>query len=337
MENAAAINTKITDKILHDRFTQYGKNAREWLRKCALLLPEIEKREIWRKRGFPNIYEYARILAGMSANAVNDALRILKKAEDKPALQRVIEEKGINAVRPVIAIATSETASFWAEKAREMGKHTLEVYVKEFQKMQQQELEAAGWYIDKTQNNNQSIFRTGTENRQTQALFPEIKTETIQMEINPRTADELRKLKGSGNWDELMQKFIELYKEKLEAEKPEAVRSESRYVPVAIERHALAKTNNTCAFPGCNRPYEILHHTARFSLTHEHNPDALVPLCKAHEQLAHLGLIENEESAPSEWRVRTLRDSAYEKSEKFKIDQKVLKYRANTAPTASGA
>ncbi|MBI5152764.1 hypothetical protein HZA39_04470, partial [Candidatus Peregrinibacteria bacterium] len=289
--------------------------------------PEIEKREIWRKRGFPNIYEYARILAGMSANAVNDALRILKKAEDKPELIKVIEEKGINAVRPVVTIATPQTAAFWAEKACEMSVHTLETYVKEFQKARQEELETAGWYIDKTQNNNQSIFRNVTENGQTQNLFSEIKTETIQMEMSPRTADELRKLKGSGNWDELMQKFIALYKEKLETEKPQPIKNAKRYVPAKIKNYALAKTNGTCAFPGCTKPYEILHHTARFSLTHAHNPDQLTPLCKAHERLAHLGLIENEERPPEKWCLRMLPGRADKNSEKFRIDKLVMRRR----------
>ena len=63
-----------TEKNLHEKFVLYGKNARKWTRKCALLLPEIARLRIWEKKGFENIYEYARILAGMSANAVNAAL-----------------------------------------------------------------------------------------------------------------------------------------------------------------------------------------------------------------------------------------------------------------------
>ncbi|MBI5152362.1 HNH endonuclease [Candidatus Peregrinibacteria bacterium] len=305
------ITDKILEKNLHERFKKYGKNAREWIEKCKLLLPEIARREIWQKRGFSSIYEYAAKLAGMSKNTVDDALRILKRAENKPELMRVIKEKGIGAIRPVAAIATTETSAFWAEKASEMSIHALETYVKEFKKAD-------------LQAKITSDFRHVTEYSQNQNLFPEIKTETIQMEINPKTADELRKLKGSGNWDELMQKFIELYKEKLEAEKPAAVQTDSRYVPAAIERYVLAKTNNTCAFPGCAKPYEILHHTKRYALTHAHDPDSLVPLCLAHERLAHLGLIENEEKQPAEWCVRVAPDKS---DKKYKIDQLVARHR----------
>ncbi|MBI5152397.1 hypothetical protein HZA39_02590, partial [Candidatus Peregrinibacteria bacterium] len=75
------------------------------------------------------------------------------------------------------------------------------------------------------------------------------------------------------------------------------------------------------------KPYEILHHTKRYALTRAHNPDTLVPLCKAHEQLAHLGLIENEGSAPERWRVRK---EPNETNGKYKIDKLVAQYR--TAP-----
>ncbi|MBI5152644.1 hypothetical protein HZA39_03855 [Candidatus Peregrinibacteria bacterium] len=305
-QNNVKTETKTSDKILHERFTEYGANAREWIEKCKMLLPEIAKRRIWEKRGFSSIYEYAAKLAGMSKDSVDNALWILRKAEGKPELKKIAEIKGINSIRPVLTIATVETAGFWAEKVREMSVHTLETYVKEFKK------------ADSFCNVSKNYY-------QNQNLFPEIKTETIQMEINPATADELKKLKGSGDWDELMQKFIELYKEKLEAQKPETTQSDSRHVPIKIERYVLARTNSTCAFPGCTKPYEILHHTARFSLTHEHNPGSLVPLCKAHERLAHLGLIENEELAPNEWRVRGVADK---NSEKYKIDKLVARYRA---------
>ncbi len=40
------------DKKLHDQFSEYGLRAKEWMRKCVMLLPELEKREIWKKKGF---------------------------------------------------------------------------------------------------------------------------------------------------------------------------------------------------------------------------------------------------------------------------------------------
>ena len=43
---------QILEKNLHERFSFYGKNAKEWTRKCALLLPEINRLRIWEKKGF---------------------------------------------------------------------------------------------------------------------------------------------------------------------------------------------------------------------------------------------------------------------------------------------
>ncbi len=121
------------EKQFHQRFSEYGRNAREWLRKCALLLPEIDRLDIWKKKGFGSIYEYAAKLAGMSKNSVREALRVMKHIEDKPELKKVLEEKGINSVRPVATIATEETDAFWAQKARDMPKNTLETYVSDYE------------------------------------------------------------------------------------------------------------------------------------------------------------------------------------------------------------
>ena len=71
------IKLSIQENIVHGQFIEYGRNAKEWLRKCALLLPEIEKHRIWEKRGFSSISEYAAKLAGMSRLSVDEALRVL--------------------------------------------------------------------------------------------------------------------------------------------------------------------------------------------------------------------------------------------------------------------
>ena len=284
---------------LHCQFKRYGTNAKEWVRKCVLLLPEIEKYEVWRKKKFGSIYEYAAKLAGMSRVAVDDALRILKKIEDKPELKKVVEEKGINSVRPVVSIANVETAGFWAEKARIMSKHTLEVYVKEVRK------------------NDLANPRTGT------GIQPE--KVTISMELSRNVAEKLEKLKGAqGNWDDLIGQLLELREKQLEDNKPQEVATDSRHIQNKIRRYVTAKTNNQCAFPGCGRACEILHHADRFALQKVHNPDRIVPLCEEHERLAHLGLIENEIGPVEKW---VIRGEADRKDMKYFVDQKVSKYR----------
>lgn len=285
-----------SEKELHLRFSAYGKNAKEWLRKCALLLPEIERRRIWKKRGFGSIYEYAAKLAGMSRSSVDEALRVLKRIEDKPALKTVVEQKGINCVRPVAAIATEETQEFWAEKVQEMSKHTLENYVRDYRKE----------------------FLPGEE--------PKPAKESILLELDPEIAQELKKLKGDNEWSDLMREFLALRKEKFEQEKPEVAQGRSRHIPAKIDRHVRGLTGGRCAFPGCCREGEVLHHIQRFSSERVHDPDKLVFLCKAHHEMAHLGLIANENQAPDKWKLREVADKT---RLEWWVDDKVQFYRRN--------
>ncbi len=120
------------ERKIHQQFSDYGRNAREWMRKCELLLPEIERRQIWRKKRFASIYEYAAKIAGMSKVRVDDSLRIYKKIEDKPSLLELAQRKGLQSVRPVAVIATDETDEFWAEKAGSMSKLALQTYVHDY-------------------------------------------------------------------------------------------------------------------------------------------------------------------------------------------------------------
>lgn len=275
------------DKIIHEQFSIYGRNAKEWLRKCAMLLPEIERRQIWKKRGFNNLYEYAAKLAGMSRSSIDEALRVLKRVEDKPELKKVVEEKGIQSVRPVAAIATQKTANFWAKKAREMSKNTLEVYVREYKKQFSSDTRLEILPREEIKSENPPIQKT------------------IIMPLEPKIAAELEKLKGSGDWNELMKEFLELRKQKLEKGKPASLETQSRHIPEKIKHFAYAKTHGQCGYPGCTKPYKILHHTQRWALENIHDPDKIVPLCLAHERLAHHGLIDNEEQTTDKWKILT--------------------------------
>ena len=129
--------------------------------------------------------------------------------------------------------------------------------------------------------------------------------------------------------------------ENLEAKKPVAVKAKvvesaeekkdgsegsrySRYIPAAVKRYVLAKTNGQCAFPGCVKEAKILHHTERFAVNKWHDPEKIRPMCVAHERLAHLSLIENEEGENENWKVRREVDR---NSLAFVVDAEVAEYR----------
>ncbi len=192
---------------LHKKFVMYGSQVLKWRRKCELLLPEINRKQIWKEKRYSSIYEYAAKLAGMSRSSVDKALWVMKKIENKPELRKVVEDKGVNSVVPVANLATKETASFWADKAASMSKNALEAYAKECRK--------------------ESNLSPGKPVR-------------VVMDLDPEIAAKLEKMKGDKSWDEFMSELIN-------KEKPPKVQTESRYVPSKIKKHVLDQTSGKCA------------------------------------------------------------------------------------------
>ncbi|MFH1720863.1 MAG: hypothetical protein ABH856_04620, partial [Patescibacteria group bacterium] len=91
----------MTDKKLYALCREYGRNARMWRRKFEALLPEVEKRGLYRKHGFYSIYEFAAKLGGVGHKSVEEILRVSRKVEDKPLLRAEIEKQGYAKVRAV--------------------------------------------------------------------------------------------------------------------------------------------------------------------------------------------------------------------------------------------
>lgn len=319
-----------SDKALHEQFVLYGQNAKEWLRKCVLLLPQIDRLRIWEKYGFLSIFEYAAKLAGMSRNKVKEGLRIMRKTENLPALRKVIEQKGIWAVKPVLKIATPENDKELAAQATNMNKKTLEVFVKELVRREDVRPEASP---------ENPLFTMGDSDENTilgkSQAFSEVRQiiltggneppkTSIWMDLDQGLAEQLMKLKAGCLWDNVIGELLIARDEMLEREKPEAVKTKSRPIPAKIERFVLKRSNGVCEFPGCMKKYAELHHADRFSLVWEHNPDRIFALCSEHHNLAHNGVIENESSDIKLWRVRQKPNIM---DMKYVIDQAVIVHR----------
>ncbi len=301
------------EKNLHSQFETYGRNAKDWMKKCILLLPAIDRHRIWEKKGFHSIYEYAAKLAGMSRDKVNEGLRIMKKVEDKPNLRRVVEEKGFLAIRPVACIATKENEEFWAEKAKTMTARTLETYVKEYKNRLHVKAQS-GEGLTKTE-----------ENCKTPAL-------TIQI-TDPALAQTLKDIKGPQEWDNLIKKLLRIREKHLKTATPAPVHTHSRPIPAKIDSYVRARSLGTCEFghgnSRCHKKATIMHHTERFALRKTHDPDKIVHLCEEHEKIAHLGLIMNENAPPSQWKVRERADKT---DLRQVIDLRVQKFRSPQQP-----
>lgn len=294
---------------LHTRFSEYGLNAKNWMRKCVLLLPEIDRLRVWEEKGFSSIYEYAAKLSGMNKKTVDEALRIMEKIGNRPELKKVVAKKGLWAVKPIISVATEETDGFWACKAMKMSRSTLRTYIREVQR--------AGPLIDMEEKNDQICF-DNTETSQ-KIIF--------SMDLSPEVAKKLEKIKGR-DWDETIEEYLRLRRSALESEKPPLVRTRSRHIPVVIERFIFRRSNKKCEFPNCVKDYRILHHADRFSLVWVHDPDRIFALCEGHERIAHLGLIENENLNVEFWEIRPEPNPA---ELTFFVDQKVQKFSTCTS------
>lgn len=253
----------MTDKELHLRFSDFGSKSQKWKHQCKLLLPEVARRQLWKKYSYNSIYEYAAQVAGIGRSTVYETLWILNKLEDKPALKKVAEEKGLTRVRPLIVFATKENDVELAERARTMSKSALEAY--------------------------------------RPALMPGHKKNSVRLTLE-LPVELVEKLKKLGNINELLTKFLEQIKEPV-FEEPDPVKTQSRHIPIKIKQHVVKRTNGHCSFPGCIKKIMSLHHTQRFSIERVHDPKRLHGLCDGHERLAHHGLIENEDHHPRSWRL----------------------------------
>lgn len=130
----SAIGVKISDLSddqLYKKCVECGMNAKEWIRKFAAMLPEVEKRGLHRKKGFTSLYEFAKKLAGMSEFTVDRILRLVKRLEGKPILLREFESgrQSWSKIETVSYIATKETEEDLAKKIEAMPQRALMAYV----------------------------------------------------------------------------------------------------------------------------------------------------------------------------------------------------------------
>ncbi len=339
---------------MHFKFRFYGRNAREWMRKCVLMLPELERERVWEKKGFGSLAEYAGRLSGMSHKTVSDGLRILRTVEHMPDIMRVIEERGINCVKPIVTLLTPENQQFWAEKAMMMSQHALQMYRNESEhqsmispampslamfregalsKTINKQPEEAIYKINDMENAaaadvardtvNISAMNAAHDVTNTSATDPSPK-KIIGIELSASTLNRLTKLKGNDEWDTLMNELLDMREKMLGQNMPEEKQTESRHIPAEIKRFVIERSRGICEVGACAKRYNILHHTQRFAAEQTHDPSRIVALCTSHERLVHLGLIYDETIKPRAWKILSEPDK---NDKKYAIDQMVQRYR----------
>lgn len=310
---------------MYERCREIGTLILKYRNQFLGMLPEVERRKLYRKYGMHSVYEFAARLAGVSRETVEEVLRVNEHLKETPKLQEKLQsgEVGWSKLQVVSSLVRPENEDMWLEKVVMMPKSALQTYVHEL-KLQKVNSEAefpAGWE-NKAENSSTVSDR-----------------ETLSFSVSRRTAARIRvfqqqlekKFRRPLTLGEVMEEFLKLaeaQKKPVSARVPgkSSQKSEcvTRHIPAEIRRKIQEKYKGVCGFPNCNKPADIWHHTERFSLRREHNPDTIVPLCEPHERIAHTSLIAHEDQAPEFWKVLMEPDMEHPK---YEIDRVVQKYR----------
>lgn len=259
----------LTDKELYQLCKKYGENALHWRRKFTGLLPEVNRRRLYEKKGFTSIFEFAKKLCGLSEEQVRRVLNLEERFKDKPQLHRALihGKVSVNKLARVVSVATPESETFWAEKAIQLPNRALETLIRDIK------------IEDKDGLNKTKIVQKSVHVHRSEEL-----------KLAPDVTEELLVMQHKGiDVNQLLREFLE--KRKLEiAQEKEALSvmpAKSRYIPVKIRRHLEKEHGGLCSIKSCRRPAQVIHHTQRFALSGNHNPKYLAPLCCEHHTIAH--------------------------------------------------
>jgi hypothetical protein len=249
---------------------KFGKRALLWRRKFIGLLPEVNRRRLYERRGCQSIFEFAAKLAGVSEAQVRRALNLSYEFRDKPALHELLVSGsvGLSKLARVASLATPKNESELAEKVRLRPQKALETLVRD-----------------------ERVYES--ENGSIKPLF-EAKFVRAHMtfELSAEVVEELNRLQDQGQdvnaiLLELLAQRKARIEQKKEALAAEVLPTDSRYISVKVRRVLREEFGQKCSITTCSKPAEEIHHTQRFSIAHTHDPRYLAPLCRDHHQLAH--------------------------------------------------
>ncbi len=259
---------KISDEKLLALCEDFGKRAIVWRRKFTGLLPEVNRRRLYERRGCQSIFEFGAKLAGLSEEQVWQALRLERQFVDKPALHKLLVEGRVsmNKLVRVASLATTENEAELAEKVRVLPRGALETFVRDGRASREQ-------------------------NGSKKTLFDAKSLHVQGFQLSSEVIQELNRLNTQGqDVNAILLDLLKQRKEKIAEEKAALAgqAATSRHIPAMVRAVLKEEYGKKCAIRTCIRPSEELHHTQRFSVSHSHDPNYLAPLCKEHHQLAHL-------------------------------------------------
>ncbi len=334
-----------TPQQLHYEFLKFGRIRHSLKNKMLAILPDIHKSGIWKKYA-GSIVEYCGKYGDIARTTVIKRLRLEENLVDKPFLRAAIEHVGVHKVAMVAKIATVETDKSYAEKVLDMSKLAVQGMSKEVhvqrENNKKSDSRAAGLFDaaektyaveQKPKCNAVPTLKKIELDADASFLFMKLKAKfakymsdakflkLILEKVDDQTAV---KTKSPGAKKSLVknscadgESFIgDTLKKGMSVENKKPV---TRHVLAQQKREEITKTNGRCMYPNCNNPYDVIHHTDRFSQSKSHK--SIVLLCKIHHEFAHNNVIEGEKLGTCEWRMSVLKNPS------SKISQADVLYR----------
>ena len=328
---------RLSDSELYKLCQYYGLNAKTWLRKFAGLLPEVLRRGLHRRRGCASIHEFAKKVAGMNERTTDKIINLHKRLQDKPALLKIFlsGEQGWSKLEAVVFIATTENEQGLAEMTKKLPRSAIVEYVENYRRKI-----TAGGQVQNDPAITQAAVELLTPMYQEPNTITVVQDITAQVSKQPIFSVHLseksrakldrmkymmeKRYRKTLTWDEMFKAWpIKTQETIIKTVCPQCVQksAKSRPIPKAIQRHIFATHGYTCAFPGCHKPYQELHHVYPWAKYKTHDPKQIYPLCSTHHTLAHAGLIANMKKPPENWQIQTT-------AKQTPIDKKVMKFKA---------
>ena len=266
---------KITDEKLFELCKKYGSSALLWRQRFVGLLPEVNRRRLYERKGSSTIFEFAAKLCGLSVDQVCLALNLRKRFDNMPTLKKMLEEGevSINKLARVVSIATPENEAELAEKVKMLPVKALNTLVRDEKR------------VANENGSQKPLF--GGKNLYVQTGLP---VQTFQLAAD--VTEQLNDLHSKGiDVNELLRKLLNQRKEEIEKKKEEIAGetqpTSSRYIPVKVKEVLHQEHGTKCSIPTCQKPAEVIHHTQTFGLSQTHDPRFMAPLCKEHHAIAH--------------------------------------------------
>ena len=258
---------KLTDEKLYELCREYGARARLWRQKFIGLLPEVNRRCLYEKKGFSSIFEFAAKLCGLSAEQVRLTLNLEKRFEKQPVLKKMLEngEASINKLTRIVSIATPENEEELAAKIKVLPIRALNTLVRDEKAVAESAATENGNGLSKPLFEDKGLY-----------------VQTLDFELSNDVKREL---------NELLRKMLEQRRAEIAEEKEKIAETiqptTSHYIQVRIRKVLKEEHGTKCSIPTCNKLAKVIHHTQKFSLSHNHDPRFLAPFCEEHHAIAH--------------------------------------------------